>query len=263
MRSLVVRLVGWQQGSPSGSGAGSRGPGLVLVLAAVAAVLGGCGPSRRQQPAVPSIALLPPPAPTPGPDYHMQLGDTLKMSFLFQPENDIDLVVRPDGRISLAAAGEIEAVGKTEQELEEIIRERASEHMREPKVTVTVTKIGTQNIYVGGEVLRPGVVTLVPGMTPLQAVMEQGGFRPTAKRDSVVLILPTADGKFSASKINLEQVLTDGVAERVRLRPNAVVFVPKTWVANANDVVDLYVRGLIPALPRVGVGYSLNNTGGP
>jgi hypothetical protein len=33
-------------------------------------------------------------------------------------------------------------------------------------------------------------------------------------------------------------------------------------VANANDVVDLYVRGLIPALPRVGVGYSLNNSGG-
>ena len=49
--------------------------------------------------------------------------------------------------------------------------------------------------------------------------------------------------------------------ERVRLSPNAVVFVPKTWVANADDVVDLWVRGLIPALPRVGVGYSLNNAG--
>jgi polysaccharide export outer membrane protein len=197
-----------------------------------------------------------------GPDYHIQLGDTLKVAFLFQPENDMDLVVRPDGRISLAAAGELEAVGKTEAELEEDIRERASKHLRDPVVTVTVTKTGTQNIYVGGEVFRPGVVTLVPGMTPLQAVMEQGGFRPTAKRDSVVLIVPTGDGKFAASRINLEQVLTDGVPERVRLRPNAVVFVPKTWVANANDVVDLYVRGLIPALPRVGVGYSLNNTGG-
>jgi hypothetical protein len=91
--------------------------------------------------------------------------------------------------------------------------------------------------------------------------MEQGGFLPTAKRDSVVLILPTADGSFAASRINLEQVLAGGVSERVRLRPNAVIFVPKTWVANANDVVDLYVRGLIPTLPRVGVGYSLNNSG--
>jgi protein involved in polysaccharide export with SLBB domain len=260
MPALQVRSASRHDAASSAT-RGSLRPGCVLMVAAVAALLGGCGPSRSSQQMAMPMALLPPPAPTPGPDYRVQLGDTLKVAFLFQPENDIDLVVRPDGRISLAAAGEVEAVGKTEQELEEIITERASEHMREPKVTVTVTKIGTQNIYVGGEVLRPGVVTLVPGMTPLQAVMEQGGFRPTAKRDSVVLILPTADGKFSASRINLEQVLTDGVAERVRLRPNAVVFVPKTWVANANDVVDLYVRGLIPALPRVGVGYSLNNTG--
>ena len=235
-------------------------PLTVLALSAPA-LLSGCG-TKQPAPAVPSAALMPPPTMQLGPDYHIQLGDSLKVAFLFQPENDMDLVVRPDGRISLSAAGELEAVGKTEQELEEEIKERAAKHMRDPVVTVSVTKIGTQNVYVGGEVFRPGLVTLVPGMTPLQAVMEQGGFRPTAKRDSVVLIVPTADGKFAASRINLEQVLTDGVPERVRLRPNAVVFVPKTWVANANDVVDLYVRGLIPALPRVGVGYSLNNSGG-
>src|SRR5262249_42807281 len=46
------------------------------------------------------------------------------------------------------------------------------------------------------------------------------------------------------------------------LRPNSLIDVPKTWVANADDVVDLYERGLIPTLPRVGVPYSLNNTGG-
>jgi polysaccharide export outer membrane protein len=197
-----------------------------------------------------------------GPDYRLQLGDGLKVSFLYQPENDVDLVVRPDGRISLSPTGELEAVGKTEHQLEDEIREIAAKHMRDPVVTVAVTKIGTQNVYVGGQVFRPGVVTMVPGMTPLQAIMEQGGFMPTAKRDSVVLIVPTADGKFAASRINLEQVLTDGVAERVRLRPNAILFVPKTWIANANDVVDLWVRGLIPALPKVGVGYTLNGNNG-
>jgi polysaccharide biosynthesis/export protein PslD len=231
-----------------------------LLLGVAAAVLAGCSSNRTPSPT--SLALLPPPVVTPGPEYRIQLGDTVRVQFLFQPENNIDLVVRPDGRISLSAAGQIDAVGKTEQELEQVITERSAEHLREPTVTVTVTKIGPQNIYVAGEVLHPGVVTLVPGMTPLQAVMEQGGFVPTAKRDSVVLILPTADGKFAASRINLEQVLTDGVPERVRLRPNAVIFVPKTWVAHADDVVDLWVRGLIPALPRVGVGYSLNNSGG-
>ncbi len=46
--------------------------------------------------------------------------------------------------------------------------------------------------------------------------------------------------------------------ERVRLHPNDVVFVPATWISDMDDVVDAYVRGLIPALPRVGVGYSLS-----
>lgn len=182
MRSLVVRLAGWHQGSPSTFRPGSYGRGLLMALATMAVVLGGCGPSRTSSPQVPPVALLPPPALTPGPDYRVQLGDTLKVAFLFQPENDIDLVVRPDGRISLAAAGEIEAVGKTEQELEESIRKRASAHLRDPKVTVTVTKIGTQNVYVGGEVLHPGVVSLVPGMTPLQAPSWRGSARPPWQR---------------------------------------------------------------------------------
>src|SRR5262249_10333676 len=136
-----------------------------------------------------------------------------------------------------------------------------AEDMRDAKGSGRVSKIGTQNMYVGGEVIHPGVVSLVPCMTPVQAVMEQGGFLPTAKRDSVVLILPTADGKFAASRINLEQVLTECVAERVRLRPNALIFVPKTWIANADDVVDLYVQGLIPSLPSIVVGYLLDNRG--
>jgi len=223
------------------------------------AVLAGCSSNLKLSPN--SVALLPPPLVKPGPDYRLQIGDTLHVSFIYQPENDVDLVVRPDGRISLSPAGELEAVGRTEQELEQAITARAAKHLREPTVTVAVTKVGPQYVYVGGQVQHPGSATLVPGMTPLQAVLEQGGFLPTAERDSVVLILPTADGKFAASRINLEQVLTKGVAERVRLRPNALIFVPKTWIANADDVVDLYVQGLIPTLPRVGVGYSLDNRG--
>jgi protein involved in polysaccharide export with SLBB domain len=230
-----------------------------IAVAGIVALLQGCSGQRSPVVEAQQVpALLPPPVATAGPDYHVQIGDELHVRFLYQPENDETLPVRPDGRISLAAAGQLEAVGKTSSELEVAIAEQASKHMRDPAVTVIVTKIGEQHVYVGGEVFRPGVVILVPGMTPLQAVMQTGGFKPTAKRDSVVLITPSPDGKFSAARINLEQVLTDGVPERIRLRPNEVVFIPKTWIGNMDDVVDLYVRGLFPALPRVGVGYSLS-----
>ena len=243
------------------SGAPGIGRARRVVLASLSlGLLWGCGP--KQAPADPTMfaaALAPPTPQTPGPDYRIGIGDELHIRFLYQPDQNEQLPVRPDGRISLGAAGEVEAVGLTPAELSAIIVERSSRRLRDPEVTVVVTKVGPQQVYVGGEVARPGVVVLQPGMTPLQAVMQTGGFRPTAKRDSVVLITPSADGRFAASRVNMQQVLEDGVPERVRLRANEVIFVPKTWVGNMNEVVDLYVRGLFPALPRVGVGYSLSN----
>ncbi len=81
--------------------------------------------------------------------------------------------------------------------------------------------------------------------------------RKTARLDSVLLLSPGANGKINAARINVEQVVEHGVSERVRLKPNDIVYVPATWIANMGVVVDQWVRGLIPALPRVGVGYSL------
>jgi hypothetical protein len=56
----------------------------------------------------------------------------------------------------------------------------------------------------------------------------------------------------------LKQVLDAGVPERVRLHPNDVLYVPPTWIADMDVVVDQYIRGLIPTLPRVGAGVSVN-----
>jgi hypothetical protein len=94
-------------------------------------------------------------------------------------------------------------------------------------------------------------------MTPLQAVVQTGGFAPPAKLDSVLLLTPGAGNKFSAARMDMAQVVEDGIPERVRLHPGDVVYVPPTWIADMDLVVDQYVRGLIPSLPRIGAGYSL------
>jgi polysaccharide biosynthesis/export protein PslD len=94
-------------------------------------------------------------------------------------------------------------------------------------------------------------------MTPLQAVLQTGGFKPTAKLESVLLMTPGPDGHFTAARVDMAQVVDHGVPERLRLRPNDVIYVPRTWIADMDIVVDQYVRGLIPNLPRVGAGYSL------
>ena len=227
-----------------------------ILLALVAP--GGCARRSPPQPLPPPAILQPAPPPTPRAEYRIGPGDELHVRFLYQPDMSEQVPVRPDGRISLASTGELVVVGLTPTELEAVIVERSSTRLRDPEVTVVVTKLGEQRVYVGGEVTKPGYVALRADMTPLQAILEAGGFRPTAKLDSVLLLAPVADGKFSAARLNMEQVVEDGVPERVRLRPDVVVYVPATWVADMNLVVDQWVRGLIPVLPRVGVGYSLS-----
>ena len=233
----------------------------MLGLALLAAVAAGCATkSPTASGSIPaSVAALAPPAPPrAAPEYRIQAGDELHVRFTFQPEMNEQVPVRPDGRISLATTGELAVVGMTPAELENMIEQKSSHRLRQPEVVVVVTKIAEQRVYVGGHVAKPGFVTLQPGMTPLQAVVQTGGFRSTAKLDSVLLLTPGEGGKFSAARMDMQQVVEDGVPERVRLHPGDVVYVPATWIADMNVVVDQYVRGLIPALPRVGVGYSLS-----
>jgi polysaccharide export outer membrane protein len=236
--------------------------GWLIGLVAVAVGAVGCSGHKQPSPVASNgqlpAALLPAATPTPGPEYRISFGDELHVRFLYQPDMNEEVPVRPDGRISLGATGEIVVVGMTPAELEKKIVELSSDRLRDPEVTVVVTKLGEQRVYVGGEVVQAGFVTLRPGMTPLQAVLQVGGFKKSAKLESVLLMTPDADGNFSAARIDMKQVVDAGVPERVRLHPNDVVYVPPTWIADMNTVVDQYVRGLIPALPRVGVGASVN-----
>jgi protein involved in polysaccharide export with SLBB domain len=233
----------------------------VLLLAPALFLVHGCAKQPvAPDPSVVGSLMQPPPAEASA-SYRMQIGDELHVRFTYQPEMNEQVPVRPDGRITLATTGEVAVAGMTPGELEELIADRSRNRLRDPEVHVIVTKIGEQRVYVGGEVSRPGYVQLQPGMTPVQAVMQTGGFRMTAKPESTLLLSPRRDGQVSAARLNLKQVVEEGVPERVRLAAGDVIFVPSSWIGDANKVVDLYVRGLIPVLPRVGVGYSLSDTG--
>jgi protein involved in polysaccharide export with SLBB domain len=225
---------------------------LLATLALV--LLVGCARTR-----VVPLVPMPEPGPAAQGTYRIQPGDQLEVKFLYQPEMNAAVPVRPDGRITLETTGEIDAVGRTPAELEETIRVRSADHLRDPAVVVIVTQLGEQRIYVGGEVLRPGYVVMRPGMTPLQAIVHAGGFKDTAQLDSVMLISRAGGGEAVASRVDMDQVVSEGVPERLQLAPDDVIFVPRTRIANMNLWVDQYIRGLFPTLPRVGAGYSLNN----
>ena len=208
---------------------------------------------------------LPPPeetyALTRGPidraDYRLQVNDRLHIKFPYQPRASQELPVRPDGKISLDVTGEIVAEGLTPRELEELIKEKASSHLLDPAVVVIVTGIGDRRAYVGGEVGKPGFVVVQDGMTPLQAVMAAGGFKDTAQRDSVLYIARSTTGDYRASRVDLEDVVRNGVPETVRLAGNDVVYVPASRIANLGLFVKQYIRDVMPVDSRAGASAAL------
>jgi protein involved in polysaccharide export with SLBB domain len=185
-------------------------------------------------------------------EYRLQIGDRLHIKFPYHGRLNQELPVRPDGMVSLSVTGEIFAAGLTPRELEAEIRQRSSHRLRDPEVVVVVTQVGEKRVYVGGEVGRPGFVTVHEGMTPLQAVLAAGGFKDTAQKDSVLFVARAASGEYHASRVDLEDVVRNGASENVRLTGSDVIYVPASRVANANVFIEKYIRNMLPVDSRAG-----------
>lgn len=219
--------------------------------------IAGCARQTVQPVMLPPLD-APPPAygvSAPG-GYRLQPGDTLRIKFMYHPDLDVKLPIRPDGHIALQMAGDIQAAGLTSTELADLIEKRTSDRLRDPQVSVLVAQLAQRKVYVGGEVRVPGFVLYQPGMTPLQAIMDRGGFTETARIDSVLRLSPSRNA-YQGTRLDFTKELASGApAATTQLAPGDVVYVPRTFIGNVNRFVRLYIRGILPLEPRVGAGTS-------
>ncbi|MCP4656195.1 MAG: sugar transporter [bacterium] len=189
-------------------------------------------------------------------EYVLQLGDVLDVKLFYNPELDETLPIRPDGRISLQLVGEVKAAGLTPAELRELLWERYSESLRRPEVAVIVKELSGRKVYVGGEVNAPGILRPVGRITALQAIFEAGGFKDSARLGNVVVLRNQGTPEPLFLTVDLRQSITGGEqADDLLLKPYDIVFVPKTRIARMNQLVDQYVRELIPISLTLGVSY--------
>lgn len=181
------------------------------------------------------------------PIYRLQPGDRIEIHSQFHEQLSGEASVGPDGQVSIPAIGQFQAVGLTSDELAAEITRRAALTYREPQITVSVKEFTTYRAYIGGEVKKPGYVVLKPGMTTLRAVMERGGFAYSARLDSVLHIAWNAQGGYSAKRLDLRRVLETGdTTQDLALGPNDVIYVPATWITNADLWVRQWIIDLIP-----------------
>lgn len=228
----------------------------VLACLAALSLVVGCA---RQQPEV--MAPLPP-ISLPGvpgaaqdaANYRIEPGDQLRVKFAYHPEMDVKVPVSPDGTIHIPGVGQVSAEGKTADQVAAEVERLSSEQLRDPEVTVIVADFGERMVYVGGEVRLPGPVRFREGMTPLEAIMDRGGFTEVARVDSVIHLTPNG-GTYDARRLDFKTDLNQTALEMATLNVYDVIYVPRTFIGDANAFMRLYVRGLMPTAPRVGVGF--------
>jgi protein involved in polysaccharide export with SLBB domain len=195
-----------------------------------------------------SVTMIPLTPPASQSEYIVQAGDILGIKFYYHPDHDQrDLVVRPDGKLLLPLVGDIQAAGLTPEQLAEQIAQRYSFTLRDPKVAVDVKTVNTGQVYVGGEVQRPGVIKLKPQMNLLQAVFEAGGPKDEGDIERVVLLRSMGDNQFGYREINLKRIVKhEERADNVVLAQDDLIFIPKNGIAKANLWMEKYIHNMLP-----------------
>lgn len=212
----------------------------VLCLAAT-----GCGPVVKKPGSL--TALRTSSAEPTALPYIIGVGDELEIKFFFTPELNDQVTVRPDGKISLMFAQDIKASGITPEKLALRIKKKLAPNLKQPDLVVVVRSFGSQKVYVGGEVLRPGVVQMTGRERILQVLTNAGWMTPAARGDEVILIRRVPDGGEVVYPLNLKKAMTgEDMLQNVMLQAGDMVLVPPSDAVSANRWVDQNIRQMLP-----------------
>ena len=160
-----------------------------------------------------------------GPEYRMGPEDVLRISVWENKELTLDLVVRPDGKISMPLIQDVVAEGQTAMELGNTIHQRLLTFIKEPQVSVIVLQVNAPKYYVIGNVAKPGPYLLRTETSVLQALAMAGGFTQFASTRSIKLIRNSA-GKQDVRKVNYNNMIDEGGEGNYILKSGDTIVVP-------------------------------------
>lgn len=160
-----------------------------------------------------------------GSDYVIGADDMLNVSVWKEPDLTENVPVRPDGKISMPLLNDVQAAGLTPLQLRDSITEKLKKYIADPRVTVVVTAMNSRRVFVTGEVVHSGPMTLLPHMTMLQA-LAQAGFTQFANLKGIYL-LRTENGRQVKLPFNYKEVVKGNNPEQnIPLKPGDTLVVP-------------------------------------
>jgi polysaccharide biosynthesis/export protein len=157
--------------------------------------------------------------------YLIGASDVLDITVWKEPAFSETIPVRPDGMVSMTLLGDLQAAGLTPMQLTAVVTQKLKQYIQNPRVSVVVTAVNSQRIYLLGEVAHAGPVPLTPGMTALQAISSAGGLTQFANGKKIY-ILRNEDGKQKKIALNYKDALKGDLRQNLVLKSGDTIVVP-------------------------------------
>ncbi|MEO8299453.1 MAG: polysaccharide biosynthesis/export family protein [Burkholderiales bacterium] len=216
--------------------------------------------------------------------YLIHPGDELEVKFPYQANLNEVARVRPDGKLTLQLVGTLVAQGLSPEELQAELVRRYARVLRAPELAVIMRSFSSQalrvgpqgqgragaeylrpvvmlktatpqQVFVGGEVQRPGMLPFTPGMTLMQALVQAGGQLPSAELRAATVLRKAPGREPLVIRRDLAADLAGRATNDVVLEASDVVVLPQTAVAALGQTLDQYVFKLIPPLRNSSFGF--------
>jgi polysaccharide biosynthesis/export protein len=148
------------------------------------------------------------------PGYVIGPEDVLQVTFWREKDMSSEVIVRPDGKISLPLVNDVYAEGLTPEQLRARITEEARRYVDDPTASVMVKAINSRKVFITGDVEKPGTYPLAGLSTVLQLIAVAGGLKEYTSGEEI-RIVRRVNGRETAIPFNYKRV-----AEGKRLDTN-------------------------------------------
>ena len=158
--------------------------------------------------------------------YTVLAGDVLQISVWKEPELQMEVLVRPDSAFSFPLAGDISTEGLSVVDLQAELTKRLSRYISTPVVTVSVTAVLGNKVYVIGQVSKPGEFVVNPQVDVMQALSMAGGLTPFAATNDIKILRRTGSRQIALSFKYNDVLKGKRLEQNIMLQSGDVVVVP-------------------------------------
>ena len=199
----------------------------ILVLATSVSLWGSAqAQSGQRRPAQPGNTTPVAPSVVTPPDYVIGPDDVLVIVVWREKDMSAEVVVRPDGKISLPLVNDVQAAGLTPDQLRQQLTVAANKFVEDPTITVVIKAINSRKVFITGMVAKPGPYPLMGPTTILQLLAVAGGVLEFADSEEISLVR-TENGTPVSYKVNYKELARGkNLKQNIELKPGDTIVVP-------------------------------------